>query len=719
MATTSQRCLARLYRDLEELHEQPYPGVAVFIDDADFREFCLVLTPPAGPWKDLALHFDVRLPPDWPRDPPSVSSTHSLNHPNLSGRNICCDLLKRHNKQGYTGGYSPTLTLRGFFLQFLTFFSSSSVEQESGGSAQLGDAIITTYITDRDMGTTSTPWEPSRRNPLGHLSESGLRDQQLHLRSKWKADGRQARTQPEIRTVSDGRITHKTKGAPHCPDCIHQFKRRSRRWQEAYRSISGWSCTKCPYGTPDLPLDASTANSPMKDAGTTSTRTHAEPGDPLYFVPPLTCSLHLFNDDILLEIASFLPSESIITFGQAYSRFQGLMTGHRIILLRDLRCFFLKTPVNHAILGTGVAFDEDSRVLSSDFDWLSLEAFESHNIRKSILKREFRFFLPLAFNQSHFERAKEEIWKRVASIDAAVRQPNARLSLNGIHEGQDPQAETRDQPHQAFNVLYKMMNDIVVSLMQTCDNVSDPQGGSRVPNTQPALLNASERAVISYCHLMHLLICACRAEPLLLQDVQARAGEFLQSPRSTSGTDRSTANNIGELVVVVTLSLIMSGRPSKQDSRKALFLQAVVRHVRRISAPSISGLGIRVARKDTLTNLFARLKVTLRSIMFQAAFLDLFIEAYRVIGIEALDESYGFPEAGLPEKMVKEIKEIYRVNNWDGFFAKVRPGKPTPREFSSEIPHSDVAIKRTEHRGLAALAQLSRHRFPPPSLIRR
>jgi ubiquitin-protein ligase len=65
MTSTSSRLLARLYRDLAELQEQPYPGVAVFIDDADIRKICLVLTPPAGPWKGLALHFDVVLPPSW------------------------------------------------------------------------------------------------------------------------------------------------------------------------------------------------------------------------------------------------------------------------------------------------------------------------------------------------------------------------------------------------------------------------------------------------------------------------------------------------------------------------------------------------------------------------------------------------------------------------------------------------------------------------------
>ena len=64
-ADSRRKLLARLHRDLAELVDTPYPGVNVFIDDADVTRICLVLTPPSGPWKDLALHFEVEIPPLW------------------------------------------------------------------------------------------------------------------------------------------------------------------------------------------------------------------------------------------------------------------------------------------------------------------------------------------------------------------------------------------------------------------------------------------------------------------------------------------------------------------------------------------------------------------------------------------------------------------------------------------------------------------------------
>jgi ubiquitin-protein ligase len=63
--TLPRPLLARLHHDLAELLEAPYPGVDVFTDDANIQKFCLVLTPPSGPWKDLSLHFDVVLPNNW------------------------------------------------------------------------------------------------------------------------------------------------------------------------------------------------------------------------------------------------------------------------------------------------------------------------------------------------------------------------------------------------------------------------------------------------------------------------------------------------------------------------------------------------------------------------------------------------------------------------------------------------------------------------------
>ena len=65
MALYNRQLLARLHLDLDELQSSPYPGVEVVADERDMRRMCLLLTPPAGPWKGLRLHFNVTLPENW------------------------------------------------------------------------------------------------------------------------------------------------------------------------------------------------------------------------------------------------------------------------------------------------------------------------------------------------------------------------------------------------------------------------------------------------------------------------------------------------------------------------------------------------------------------------------------------------------------------------------------------------------------------------------
>lgn len=57
--------------------------------------------------------------------------------------------------------------------------------------------------------------------------------------------------------------------------------------------------------------------------------------------------------------------------------------------------------------------------------------------------------------------------------------------------------------------------------------------------------------------------------------------------------------------------------------------------------------------------------------MFQITFLDLFFNAY-ASNISRLDNNYGFPEKEIPERMVEEVKEIYKINTWPAFFTRVR-----------------------------------------------
>ncbi|KAJ7929226.1 hypothetical protein B0H13DRAFT_2247979 [Mycena leptocephala] len=569
--------LSRLYQDLAELHASPYPGVAVFTNDADVRQFCLVLTPPSGPWKNLSLHFDVVLPENWPVSPPKVSSSVGIN--------------------GYSGGYTPALTLRGLFLQFLTFFSSSRVrlsitsdlhvEQEYGGYVEIGESVNVRYARESDL--------VGRRQQSPYSRSSGT--QSSSLRKKCRA----------------GPISETTKSPRPNPSRLHRIEEINHRWTSTFKSIRYWQCKHCPYGTDAVPHCVGAVAAASMDVDQSS---------PL-LAPPASCRLELLNDDVLFTLASHLPSESVITFSAAYPRLHEIVESMHVLLQRELSCFFLRTPLSESVLGIGIALDFRSRTL--------------------VEKRDFSFFLPLAFSRPHFERVYPHIWRRLEEIDK--------------------------ERQEIVGVIYRMMTNIVVSLMRSCDDAL-----SAPVTSKKTLLHASEKAVVAYCHLFHLLICLCRTDPVILRDATDRLRRFVDKKDSRSKTH---VPDMGELIVLVMLVVcrppVGGGPPIQWSSLAGPFLEEVlIRNVRWILKDSPHLEVMEQGPSDyRLAETFFRSKTSLRLVMFQISFLDLFFKAYGS-DISRLDNNYGFPEKELPERMVEEVKEIYKINTWPAFFTRVR-----------------------------------------------
>jgi len=386
-------------------------------------------------------------------------------------------------------------------------------------------------------------------------------------------------------------------------------------------------------------------------------------------VPPPTCLLGMLNDDVIFTLASFLPSESVLSFSTAYPRMHAIVNSMHVLLQRELRCFFLRTPLQQSVLGIGVTFNAGPRTLSSDFDWLSEDAFVRYHVRKSIQKRDFQFFLPLAFSRPHFARVQVPIWTRLAEIDDAIRAAELALTRKTGRSTNKP-IFARRQQYECVRVIYKMMNNIVVALMESCNDVLNTrQRGS----SAATLLHASERAVISYCHLFHLLVCLCRTTPQILLDATTRLRRFVSNPASRTKT---FVPDLGELIVLVTLVLAhppVNGEPVTWQHLNGPFLEeAVVRNVRWVLKESPELEVLEQGPSDyRLAKTFERSKTSLRLIMFQITFLNIFVNSY-ASDISRLDDNYGFAQKEIPERMVEEIKVIYKVNIWPAFFDRVQ-----------------------------------------------
>ncbi|KAJ6488585.1 hypothetical protein C8R47DRAFT_1215814 [Mycena vitilis] len=466
-------------------------------------------------------------------------------------------------------------------------------EQEYGGHVEIGESVAVRYARESDLVGNR-----SRSNRRLQDSSSSVVDQDA-LRREWERD-RHAVVVIEQHATDIGPLLETAKSSRPDPKRLHRVEETNYRWTSTFKAIRYSQCKNCPYGTDALPHCAGTDAQDAMDVNN-------------YLIPPAVCRLGLVNDDGLLTMASHLP----------------------LLLQRELRCFFLRTNISESVPGIDISLDFRSRTLSYDFDWFSQRAFDDYDIWKSVEKRKFSFFLPLTFSRPHFECVYPTIWIRLEEIDKEIQMAEQQMSRN----------PRRPPVRQALVVvIYRMMSNIVVSLMKNCDDALNSTGTSKT------LPHASEKAVVAYCHLFHLLISLCRTDPQILSDATNRLRRFIDHKGSRY---KIHVPDLGELIVLIMLVLcrppVGNGPPIKWASLAGPFLEEVlIRNVRWVlkDAPHLEVME-RGPSNYRLAETFSKSKTSLRLVMFQITFLDLFFKAYGA-DVSPLDNNYGFSRERTP-----------------------------------------------------------------------
>ena len=203
--------------------------------------------------------------------------------------------------------------------------------------------------------------------------------------------------------------------------------------------------------------------------------------------------------------------------------------------------------------------------------------------------------------------------------------------------------------------------------MKSCDDALGLGGSGRV-TARTSILHASEKAVISYCHLFHLL-CICRTTPLVLREATTRLEHFIQMPASRIKTQ---VPDLGEMIILVTIVLALppvAPNPVSWAQINGPFLEEAIVHNVCWVLKDVPELEVMEAGSSDyrLQKTFEKSQTGLWLMMFQITFLDIFIKTYAG-NISQLDDNYGFPEPD-PGCMVEEIKAIYNAKTWPGFFS--------------------------------------------------
>ena len=436
--------------DIAEMRKYPYPNIQIHVNDSDMRSICLVLSPEN--W--CPLHLTVMVPENYPLGPPRVMMDSAISHPNVFGSYICASILNT------TEGYTPAYTLKAIAIQLLSFFSSDSVEQVTGGKVSLSD------YRNRNRNHTSGSGEPASRV---------------------------------------------------CAECRFDFAQPA----------------PLPGKRPGVPSRRSKKNAAKAFASATN-------------VDGAKCHISRLPNEVILQILENLDFEELTKFAKSWGRVGKLITSFDVLRVRELQCFVLKENYKTRYLGVGVSVVGNGRygTLQSEFDVLSWAAYNEHKVRRSIQGVPFTHWMPLPLSFPHWRRVRGKFDEALGGIAQAARMTNKA------------------------DVLYAFMNDVIVRLSSDLER----RGGERWdPNASKSTLrHASEKAIESYFHLFHLLLCVATENPKLVTDANKMIASFVSG--KTSKTD---APNLGWLLI----ALLISDTVPTEELMKAITKEAIVRNV--------------------------------------------------------------------------------------------------------------------------------------------
>lgn len=177
------------------------------------------------------------------------------------------------------------------------------------------------------------------------------------------------------------------RGAFRCEKCRYQMKQEDGKdaGAEQGRGAGEASGEEAGAGKMEVDAPAATSEAGRNDQDMTDAPTQPQ-GDP-YHVPPHLTPIAQLSPELLLHICDYLDATDLVLASRAYKKFSLLQM--RVISLRELQCFVLKTGFKDCDLGVGVHVDR--KRIESEFDLMSEQAFGQLNVRSSVQGLDFEY----------------------------------------------------------------------------------------------------------------------------------------------------------------------------------------------------------------------------------------------------------------------------------------------------------------------------------------
>jgi len=638
----------RLLLDYHELITKPYPKIAIFPYEDNIARACLVLHPDYYP----PLHLKFLFPDNYPVAPPRVKMNSDIHHPNVYGDFICASILN------YGDQYTPAYTLKGIAIQLLSFFDSETLHQDEGGQKNLTRYQEHASYIKNDL---------YRCIKCGFGTETGLLE---YPRWEDPLSGSSARP-----LAFDARV-----------------ERSPEKW-------------------PSIQSQAAAAHASTASDGSKQWRkagSHKNTADEVQEKDKtdMTCHIDgLPNEVLLLILENIDDFEHLTNFIRAWPRVSDVVRAFNVIRQRELQCFCLKQGYKEAKLGVGVTVNKGQ--ISSEFDLLSEEAYRDLEIRHSIHGLRFQHWLPLPISWHHWRRVKADAHRTLKGMSTLLKTSSAAAATG-----------TSDA-----RVLFTFMNDIVVKLNQVTEKISaGPSHGAnyaqnlltayeeRYERERSTLRHASEKAIESYFHLFHLLVCLAVEDPRIVEQANDLLTSFKNGKRS-----KRDCPNLGHLLI----ALLISDVPVTEELIKSIITEAITRNVvwmldeKGANMPELSYMERDRVSKYRLDKTFLASRTSYRLLMFS----ELFRRTARPSSsggsgkaqlreiLNALFARHGAPPSGnndeeedAASRLAAEVRRLQAIDNFPAFMREMglsAKSMPTPATFTNVLRSTiDTSMRR-------------------------
>ncbi|KAK4207302.1 SUMO-conjugating enzyme ubc9 [Rhypophila decipiens] len=436
---------------------------------------------------------------------------------------------------------------------------------------------------------------------------------------------------------------------------------------ESSYMFDGFKCSKCTFGNQTYhitPASSLVAESTAELFQPTSTT-----------IRPDRFFISLLPNEILLQIIDNLDFEDLTNFTRSWSRMSQLVTNSNVIRKRELRCFLLKESFLDQKLGIGIHLGGNGRYreVQSEFDLLSQQAYKSHCIRRSVQGLHFEHWLPLPISHGHWRRVKADAYSTLALLSKETR-----IGDNAL-------------------VIFAFMNSIIAKL----NSDLEIRGGSK-----STLLHASDKAIESYFHLFHLLLCLATGPGG--EKIVSYANSLIKTFMA-GNTDKAFVPNLGNLLVALLISDIEPNEPLM----RAIVKEAITRNVvwvldtRGAGMAELAYLETDQVSKYRLKKTYQGSRVSYRILMFSELFRRTARPKHSTTTsassassseppkrrslVELRDELFarhGAPPLGAAAKLAAEVRRLQEIDDFPSFLKEMGVSWPGRATFTAVLRES-------------------------------